>query len=473
MRYLFKRLCVPLWAIALAIPVPALEWSLLSSGSWEYEGKLVTREDASVFLPWDLSLRAQLIDSRESIDTANTAFSGGLYHKASGSRLLYGILDESGLSARLRKLWSQAAPFVENHKPSSLELAAAPSSTKSPCTALFLSAPRFGALSGFASLVLDEAFNPAVSGGIDLRFDKKTAFRLEGFYTRKQLPPRSPAAWFSGSPPLPERDFELYALSAIYTSSFFDIASDWALSKTFAYGQDVYGNLALGIGSRPWRVSLAADGAGGRYVGSDGSASSAGFRLGTRFEYFWKQSSRITISAALRAPKTGVPFDRSSSLIAYRFPTKFSVKLGPVPLNPSYCSFGFSRNAANWDNITDKAEASLGLNLGPLHTALSGSAVFLSAADTQPAPFPLPDASASFASARASGVFSLRLGIARFSAALGYTLQKVKGAVWDTSFRASIQGKPGRLSLEIASPAFPDKWTFALSWRFSKPRRER
>jgi hypothetical protein len=423
-----------------------------------------------VFLPWDLSLRAQLIDSRENIDTANTAFSGGLYHKASGSRLLYGILDDSGLSARLRKLWSQAAPFVENHKPSSLELATAPSSTKSPCTALFLGTPRFGALAGFASLVLDEAFNAAVSGGIDIYFDKKAAFRLEGFYTSKELPPRSSTTWFSSSPPLPARDFELYALSAVYTSTFFDIASDWALSKTFAYGQDVYGNLSLGIGSRPWRVSLAADGVGGRYVGSDGNTSSAGFRLGSRFEYFWKQSSHLTLSAILRAPKTGVPFDRSSSLIAYQFPTKFSAKLGPVPLNLSRCSLGFSRDATSWAKVQDKAEASLGLNVGPIHTALSGNAVFLSVADTQPALFPLPNSSTLFASAKVAGVCSWRLGIARFSVGLGYTLPKDKDAVWDTSFRASIQGKPGRLSLEIASPTFPDDWTFALSWRFLKPR---
>jgi hypothetical protein len=471
MRYPFKRLCVLLWAVALAIPsVFALEWSLLSSGSWEYEGKLVTREDVSVFMPWDLSLRAQLIDSRESIDAGNTAFSGGLYHKASGSRLLYGILDDSGLSARLRKLWSHAAPFVENHKPSSLELATAPSSTKSPGTALFLGTPRFGALAGFASLVLDEAFNAAVSGGIDMRFDKKTAFRLEGFYTGKELPPRSSSTWFSSSPPLPARDFDLYALSAVYTSSFFDIASDWALSKTFAYGQDVYGNLALGIGSRPWRVSLAADGAGGRYVGSDGGSSGAGFRLGTRFEYFWKRSSHIALSATLRAPKTGAPFDRSSSLIAYRFPTKFGVKLGPVPLNFSRCSLGFSRDATDWDKVKDKAEASFGLSFGPIQAALSGNVVFLFAAATQPAPFPLSEPSAAFASAKAAGELAWSPGIARFSAGLGCTLSKDKDAVWDTSFRASIQGKPGRLGLEIASPAFPDAWTFTLSWRFSKPR---
>ncbi|MDR1398854.1 MAG: hypothetical protein LBJ41_02905 [Treponema sp.] len=457
-------------ALTIPVSISALEWSLLSSGSWEYEGKLVTREDVGVFLPWDLSLRAQLIDSRESIDTANIAFSGGLYHKASGSRLLYGILDDSGLSARLRNLWSHAVPFVENHKPSSLELATTPSSTKSPSTALFLGTPRFGDLAGFASLVLDEAFNPAVSGGIAVDFDKETTFQLESFYTRKELPPRSSSTWFSSSPPLPARDFELYALSAVYTSTFFDIASDWALSKTFAYGQGVYGNLALGIGSRPWRVSLAADGAGERYVGSDGDASSAGFRLGARFEYFWKRSSTISLSTTLRTPKTGVPFDRSSSLITYHFSTKFNVKLGPVSLNPSYCSLGFSRDATNWAKVKDKAEASFGLNLGPIHTALSGNAVFQSVVDTQPALFPQLDSSTIFASAKVASVLSWGWGIARFSAALGYTLPKNKDAVWDTSFRASIQGKRGRLSLGLVSPVFPDHWTFTLSWRFSKPR---
>jgi hypothetical protein len=176
------------------------------------------------------------------------------------------------------------------------------------------------------------------------------------------------------------------------------------------------------------------------------------------------------LSATLRAPKTGAPFDRSSSLIAYHFPTKFGVKLGPVPLNLSRCSLGFSRDATSWDKVKDKAEASFGLSIGPVQAALSGNAVFLSAVAAQPAPFPQPKPSAAFASATAAGELSWRLGIARFSAALGYTQPKDKAAVWDTSFSASIQGKPGRLSLEVASPTFPDDWTFALSWRFSKPR---
>jgi hypothetical protein len=453
----------------LAIPIPALEWSLLSTGSWRYAGRLVTREDLGVFLPLDLCLRAQLIDSRESLELGDTAWSGGLYHTASGSRLLYGVLDDSGLSSRLRKPWSRAAPFVETYKPSSLELAVAPSSTKGPCTALFLAAPRFTALSAFASLVLDEAFKASVSGGIELHLDKKSGFRLEGFYTGKELAPRSSSAWFSGSPPLPARNLELYALSLVYTSPFFTLASDWAFSKTFAYGEDVYGNLALDIGSRPWRISLSADGAGARYVGGDGSAAGAGFRLGSRFQYTGKRRAQFTLNAALRAPEFRAPFDRGSGFISYRFPRNFGSKADLISLNPARCSLGFSRNAVSRTAVQDKAEASFALYVGQIYTALSGNAVFLSAMDTQSAPLFGSGSSPVFTSAGAGAAFSWDVGIARFSAALGYTLPKDKSAVWDVKFRTAIQGKPGRLSLEIASSKFPDAWIFALSWRFLKP----
>ncbi|MDR3303575.1 MAG: hypothetical protein LBS86_04100 [Treponema sp.] len=456
------------WVTALS----ALDWNLLSSVSWCYEGKLVAREDARIALPWNLSLRAQIIDSRPTATAeafgsgGNTAFSGALYHKPSDSRLLYGILSDEGLSTRLRNLWLHAVPFVEYHKPSSLDLATEPYSTKTPDVALTLSIPRWGVLDGFATLVLDEEANPAVSAGIDARFDSKTAFRLEGFYTGTELAPRKQSAWFSASPALPARDFDLYALSVVYTSAWFDVASDCAFSDTFAYGRAFYGNLALCAGDKPWRASLAADCAGSRYVGSNGTASGAGFRLGTKLERFGERTSRFTLSTSLRAPELFSPFDRSASLIAYRFATRPRGYDGLFSL--TRCAVSVSRNATQWKKIEDKAEVSCGFTIGQVSGALSETLTAYSATESRPPPYPIP-AGMRFASAKTCGTLLYRVSVFQFSVALGYSVRHDKPSLWDTAFHASVRGALGRVALEVTAPELPTDWTFTLSARCSLP----
>jgi hypothetical protein len=302
---------------------------------------------------------------------------------------------------------------------------------------------------------------------MDTRLGPKSVFRLESFYTGKELAPRTQSAWFSTTPSLPERDFSLYALSAVYTSTFFDIASDCAVSNTFAYGRDFYGNLALTIGDRPWQVSLAADGAGSRYVGSNGAASGAGFRAGVRLERFGKRQSRFRLSTSLRAPAIFSPFDRSSSLIAYYFPARPRGHSGFFSL--SRCSLTFSRNASEWKKVEDKTETLFSFILGPVYASLTETFTTHSVAETQPPPYPIPDASTDFTQARTSCKLLYRVSVFQFSASLGYSFRKDKAALWDTAFHASVRGKLGRLALEVSSPKFPEDWTFTLSARCVLP----
>jgi hypothetical protein len=468
-----KTLFTLLW-LPMLLPeaLAALDWSLLSSASWEYEGKLTLREDARVSLPWDFSMRAQFIDCRPTataetfVTDGNPALSGALYHKASGSRLLYGVIDDVGLSARLRNLWLHALPFVEYHKPSSLDLATEPFATKQAQRALSLSIPRLGKIDGFATLLLDEQCNPAVSAGVDARLSQKSVFRLEGFYTDKELPPRTQSTWFSTTPYLPARYFSLYALSAVYTSTFFDVAADCAFSNTFAYGRDLYGNFSMTIGDKPWQVSLAADGAGCRYVGSNGAASGAGFRVGGRLERFGKRQSRFRLSTSLRAPAIFAPFDRSASLVAYYFPARPRGRLFSL----SRASLSLSRNALEWKKIEDKAETSLAFTLGPIYASLTETLTTHTAAETQPPPYPLPDASSlTFAQSRASCKLLYRVSVFQFGADIGYSVTEGKTSLWDTAFHASVRGKHCRLAFEISSPCFPEDWTLAFAARSSLP----
>ena len=445
-------------------------WSFLWTGFWEHEKYLINRGDLRIHISREnLSLRTQLIDKRpvppwEEPNAGITAFSGGLYHEKTGSRILYGILDEWGLPARLRNPWIRSLPFVDHHKPSMVDLKTEPSSTKEPETYLYLGSPQWGIFKGFASVLVDTDLNPAVAGGCNLQFNAKTNLQLEGFYTGQTLPPRTAASWFSNAPPLPEREFRLYALGMVYNGPFLGIAADWAYSDTFAYGRDLYGNLGLRIGNRPWQVLLAADGAGSRFVGRDGSAPGAGFRIGARFEHYGKKNRLFRFGTSLRSDGLGEPFERSSTLISYRFPSGF----GSLPVKPARISLNLARNASDITHIEDKAEATVGITWGPLGSAVSGTLTGISSAPEQPVPFPIPNESSAFSSAKISGEVSYRLGLFQFKVKLGYTLKKDKEPLGDAAFHVAVRGIWGRLGLQIASLEFPSAWTYTVSWRLQK-----
>jgi hypothetical protein len=442
-------------------------WDLLFTGS--LDGKnLTNRGDLKLHLSRPgLTLRTQVIDKRSlgyNFKEGNTAFSGGLYHDPTGSRLLYGIQDEWGLPARIRNPWVRSVPFAENHKVSMNDLKTAPSSTKEEEFYLYLKSPRLGALTGFSSLLLDKDLNLALEGGVTLQFNKKYAFAAEGFYTGRELYPRDVSAWFALDPPLPARDFRIYALGLIFNSPLIDISSDWAYSETFAYGRDLYGNLGLRIKRQPWTISLAFDGAGERYVGRDGSEPGAGFRAAGRIERRGKRSGLFRLGLTLRSPGPGRSFERGSYLVSYRFP-RFS---GSFPVIPSRASLSLNRNASNLEKIEDRLEGSFGFTLGPVRPVLSVSFAGLSAAETTPFPFPSPKIFQNLSSTALSGEINYTLWIFLLKAKVGYTAEKEKKGVWDTSLNLTVRKNPGRFSLKIASPEFPAKWTWEISWRLEK-----
>ncbi|MDR0601521.1 MAG: hypothetical protein LBG42_04000, partial [Treponema sp.] len=103
--------------------IPGVLWAehtALWAGSWEHGKNLANRGELRFSLPMAFALRTVFMDRRPQ-DIARTgfhaagfggggenglsAFSGGLYHNATGTRLLWGSLDELGLSARVGKPW--------------------------------------------------------------------------------------------------------------------------------------------------------------------------------------------------------------------------------------------------------------------------------------------------------------------------------------------------------------------------------
>jgi len=514
---------------------PLFTWDLLWAGSWEESKTLHNRGNVRLGLtPPGLFLRGQVLDRHQmnfELDPpwgkppkGITNASVGLYHKATGSRLLYGTLDEWGLPARIRSPWIRSAPYSENHQPIMADLKTVTSSTKKDEMYLYVSSPRFELpvmrIRGFSSAqfvvkdAVERHFTPAFSGGLETSFGKKYSLLMEGFYTGAELPAKKGSAWFSDPPPLPVRDFRLGAAALMLNTPYVSFASDWAWSETFAFGKGVYGNGGVRVSPPlskktsgkpgPLSLSLAVDGMSERYVGRDGSSPGGGLRTAGKVEWAGPRSSLLRVNTTVCAPAIkDEPFNRSSTGVYYRFPalTAREKSKGTFPLRVTRISLNADRNATNLKKIQDGIDAKLGLSVNlppillppgllpsskgsaasarkvknpkaksyPLNINLSSSINMLgSSPDEAPAPYPFSSVNQEFDSAKTSCEFLWPLGIFQFRTKWGYTAYAKKDNHWDSSVGVAARFKYGRVSVKFAWPVFPEKWNVTLSWRVEK-----
>ena len=482
---------------------PFLGWDLLWSGSWGENDTLHNRGELKIdVLPFDLLLRCQLLDRRPvNIDFDDfhwdelfgapekriTHLTSGLYHPPTGSKLLFGVVDEWGLPARIRSPWIRSPPYPENHRAVNIDLKTAASSTKedevylnisSPYLELFPNAKLKGFISGQTNI---NDFTPAVTTGLELFIDKNTRLMLETFYTERILPPAKINTWFVNwpSPPaLPERKFRLYAAGLLYTNPDFSVSSDFALSETFAWGTDIYTNLGLsfspslsiGTRPRPLLISLAADGAGQRFVSRDGANIPEGFRTAARIDWRGRYNSLLRFSTVLRAPGLGEDFNRSSTNFFYRAP---SSRPGDNILKLSRISIYADRNAVNPLKINDSFTGTFGLSINlhqygirsPINVNFSGSVKGITALESNP--YPIPGLNELWLLENTSIGCDLFWSNKRYQlrAKVEYTYFVEKDEKWGISFSVSRRFNFGRLSFKIESPDFPEKWNWAASWR--------
>ena len=480
---------------------PLFTWDLLWTGSWYNsvkiedgetppaedvfsDGTLYNRGDLTLTLPaLDLSFRFLATDKRLvpfRDDDNKAGFNPGLaaYHNTSGSRFLHGVQSEYGLPARINNVWLRSAPFMESRQPSSRDLKTEPAAKDKSETYLYLGLPQniLPTVNAFASTAIDENFNPAFGSGIG--YDKGgTEFRLEGFYTQKKLPPRKVSTWFSSSPPLPERDFNIIAFAAFFNSPLAAFATDWAFSETYAWGEGIYGNFALRLGNKPWRFSLASDWAGSRFADRGGSTAGAGFRLSAKTERFWPRSGLLRFQGTIRSPGLEEDLNRGNLSIYFRpsAPSAAAKRNNPFLVRFSRASLGISRDARNPLKTADNLDALFGLNFGPFSSVFSFHLHSLSVLDQKseaPPLFSSPFYEA-FDSFKVSGELGWKLsnfplGAMDIKTRVGYTTRANKEPIWDLSYNCSVRpGKWGRIGLKIASTDFPEKWNYTLSWRFS------
>jgi hypothetical protein len=137
------------------------------------------------------------------------------------------------------------------------------------------------------------------------------------------------------------------------------------------------------------------------------------------------------------------------------------------------------RNAVNPQKITDGLSGKLGILVpmplvlpktqksSPLTINLSGSVNGLTSADNPP-PYPVSEESWLYDTAGAGCELLWSLRNYQFKTKLGYTAYAKKDEKWDFSVSAAARFKHGRLSIKAASPEFPEKWNWTISWRLEK-----
>jgi hypothetical protein len=490
-----------------AADTPAAVVSLLFAGSWESGGNLSDRAQLILEMPASgLGFRIQYTERRkasswdaftESFGENNlAAVSGGIYHKSTGSRFLYGMITTSGLAARITNPRLKSVPFEELRVPSQGELKTESSSTALPAFLLHLASPEldldlgsssskprlnvFGAVSveseGKTGTTL--SFSPGkgvFNAGTTLSFSRGSWARLEAYYTEGTILPRDSSAWFSYKPSLPERDFRVYAGSAALHFAGFGLAADGAWSETFAYGRDFYGSLGIRFGDRPWRLSLAADGSGSRYVGPDGGENGAELRFAARLERRGRRSSLFRLEALVRAAETednspGGFWDLAKKPNRYSAGLYYRPQAGNGPFGLHSLSFSLKNDSRIPGKESAGAEARVSLRLFRLGM---DTRIGVSGCEEENPSFPgtLRLGRYRFDSLRVHESLVWSGNFFQCKAGLGYTAEmKAAGlkALWDTSLAVTLKGKHGWLSFKMNSPDLSGGWDYSVSWLVRK-----
>ncbi|MDR1389091.1 MAG: hypothetical protein LBJ31_03865 [Treponema sp.] len=477
-------------------PALPLRWSLLWSGSWEYEKNMVNKGEFGLSL-YQLRFRLQYMDRRTGSFSSGgtepvTGLAGGLYHEGSGTRLLYGKIQRFGLAARTANVWQRGAPYADSRTASGADLRTSITSTTQNAWYAYLGMPFrlddkkkllfFGSLemtpkgsSGPETTVtVSRPENPhIIAAGAEYEWGARS-LRAEGLYVKQQLAPRAATSWFSTTPALPSRESRLFGGGVNYRGPFFGLAADMAYSETFAFGRDWYGNIALRLGNRPWKFQAAFDSAGSRFVDTAGAVPGAGFRSAFRLERSGKSTSLFRAGALFRgsgpeySPSGGGASDaaaitnlfsaavkevnRHTLDVSYRFPLKKRQKgLYPIRLAASW-----AQDRRERDSVLDTFNASAALGLSAVQAKSEGKLIY-----SQKKPN----------SWSAAEEISYRRGIFRASIKTGYaaSLKKERwNDAWNTQAAASLRWKGNRLSLKAASADFPRDWSYTVSWTFKK-----
>lgn len=436
----------------------------LWTGSWEHEKEIVNRLDLKLGVPkLGLLFRGQLIDKRsvpfkETDGAVLPALGTAMYHTGTGSRFLYGNIDETGLSARLKNIWLHGTPLQTNHSPSSSDLTTAPSSTKEPGFFFYLGSPRWGPLRLFSSIYFEDDLKPLYLAGIDYFFSPKIWIKIEGLFTEQIAGARQPSTWFAEEFWLPERRSRLFGGSINFNHPFWGISGDAAYSETFAFGKGVYADTSFRIGHRPWRFQAGFDMVSGAFTDREGKIADNGMRAGLQFEVWGKAGAFFKMSANVQGPKFGSALAKSRLAASYYFPAPKNLFV-----RISRIHFNLDGNSLLQSEPGSTAKAGFGLYIGPV-LATSEFSIHGDDAQNENA-LPRIEDFISWNMLSISEELQYRVSIWAFRTKFTYSLEEKKHGKVDSyalQFYIAANWKWGKVSGTLRFNDIPNDWTFTI-----------
>ncbi|GMO51484.1 MAG: hypothetical protein Ta2G_09240 [Termitinemataceae bacterium] len=454
------------------------------SGSFTPGSTLNNRLNSKLYLPaigfsfrFTASYEAPLPPKGEFID-GNLSFSGGVYHKKTGSRILAGALNTNGLIKRSSNVFRHALPHLEAHTFSSADLKTSGAKSGDESFYASLISPDFFKIFNVFGSVLVESFEePAADWlvGAAVQLPLNSSLRFESLFSQKTLPQRKAGGWFSAKTYLPERDLRYYALSLVFLNPMISFASDFAQSEIGVRGSDIYGNASLRVGSDrsltriPFRLYVAIDGAGSRYAGSNAVDTGAGFRLGTKFEMDGKENSLVRVSTSVQSEGITKSFYRSNTLAYYKFPIFQNKKT----FQPYFISLALDHDGRDMENITDLWTFKTVFYIGAFRPSFGFELKQKSSSEAGSIIFAYTDFSrkSEFESLKINAGLSCTIHLFYLRAQLSYTSTADKEAAslssisaWGSYISASASFKSSSVNISFSDLGRED-WSMSLSWK--------
>ncbi|MDR0910148.1 MAG: hypothetical protein LBM77_10330 [Spirochaetaceae bacterium] len=355
------RILLSFIIFTLAASLFALDTSLLMQGSWAWDKKMENRLDGSLEMS-GIKGRLLLNDARPSAFWEKTTWESGagqsglglgLYHRGSGSRLLYGALNNAGLPARLANPFSGNVHWASSYKATESELKKEASRKETEIYGLFSSPwwtlPQDIKIMGFAQIQTEFEQRISYDAGSELIFSDAKGRRqhlgIEFFNQFSTLEALKATGWFSKTYPLPQRRSNIYGGHAFYLFPGLEIQADGAISETEFWGRGCFGSTAVEFNSKlapfipwNWKLHLAIEGINDHFTDAKGKSGKGGIRGGLKYEHLLKKSEtyRADIQFHWKANEDSLKIKTNA---VYRFPS--NVYLGlfhPVQIGLSYDS---------------------------------------------------------------------------------------------------------------------------------------
>lgn len=442
---------------------------LTVSGDWREGEQIDQRFGLSLVdtLP-GLTLRALYVERRPPDDNYTHSSAGalraGLYHSNTGSRLLFGPLQETGLASRIRDPWGKGLPYAEHHQPRIGELSSYAGPDAPNTTYVLIGTHLKAPLRIYGAASLSES--DMIIANLGLRFSglPSILFAVEGTYLANTLDELTSSAWFSDQGPLPERLLRISGLRASLLTPTLSLAGDLAYSYAENQGRGFYGNFALTLGRGQLSLGLCTEIVSDLFTDPEGLCAPEGFRWGVKIVGRPSRSRTLTLEGLFRSPSFIEPVAGTEFLAAYGAAEAPRIRL------PVLSSLRLSGKRDLFSELfcRDEISGTLSLRWGWMRISPFSKVKFIRSllpGQSRPSPFPLADGGLRQAERSFGSSLLLQFGLLDLGARLERTIEARSESQWTASATASLQIWSGRLGISYTLPNTDAAWELGISFR--------